>query len=104
LLLIKSFQDEGLRLSEIRTMLADTRDGLMDFSLSPRAMTIRADIGAADEQPVQYARAAWVRYHLLPGLEIQVDHEVEKKLRHRMPELIRFINSLMEEEDPDESR
>ena len=73
--LIKSFQEKGMRLSVIIGYLK------------------RGEVKEA-----KYLRDVWVKYEIIPGLEITVRRDIEEKEGKRIFEIVRIAKSIIKEE------
>jgi len=78
--LIRSLQEKGLGLAAIAGRLS-TPD---EFMALPQA---------GDGQ-----REAWTRFNILPGLELNVRHDIEEKHHRKLNEIVRIARLLIEEE------
>ncbi len=74
LLQIKSLQERGMRLDEIREYLSKVRP----------------------EKPADVGQV-WVRYEIAPGLEVNVRRDVDEAKRDRIDEIVRLAGQLMKE-------
>jgi len=72
LLRIKSLQDQGLKLVEIRQILVKGR-----------------------KEPHAYERDVWIRLPILPGIEIHVKKELEEEERNRVAKVIRIARNIL---------
>ncbi len=86
LLKIKSMQERGMSLAEIRRELSQGS-------------------GTGDEPPSEVLRSAWTRFELAPGLELQVSSELQLPSPSKLVELAdwcrRYFRHSQEEESDD---
>jgi DNA-binding transcriptional MerR regulator len=47
---------------------------------------------------LEYDRELWVRYPVIPGIEIHIQRHVEEREGRRIPEIIRMVKSLLKGE------
>jgi DNA-binding transcriptional MerR regulator len=74
LLYIKSMQERGLSLTAISEML-----------------------NAGENKSVSYSRDVWVRYEVIPGLEINVCRGLEEQENRKINEIVKIAKALFEE-------
>ena len=74
LLQIKSLQERGLGLTAIMNMLK-----------------------AGETEPISYYREVWVKYQVIPGLEIAVSRDLEQQENKKIVEIIKIARTLFEE-------
>ena len=73
---IKSFQDRGLTLAAI------------------------AELFQAEElEPAILSRDIWIRYSIMPGLEINIKRELEQSKQKAISEIIKISKALLEEDE-----
>ncbi len=102
LLLIKSLQQEGLSLTEIRYGLETDKTSQVEYSLKTGTVDFTTHTKDRKRQVVKYSRSAWTRYEIIPGLEINLNQEMEKRLRTRIPQIAGIIESILKEEAVDD--
>ena len=73
--LIKSYQEKGMSLSAIIGYLK-----------------------GGEVKEAKYLRDVWVKYEIIPGLEITVRRDIEEKEGKRIFELVRIARSIIKEE------
>ena len=76
---IKSFQEKGLNLATISGLLK--KEGI---------------------QPIEYKRDVWVKYEVVPGLEIDVRRDLEHKEAKNIGEIIKTAKALLKEKEENE--
>ncbi|MFC1947870.1 MerR family transcriptional regulator [Chloroflexota bacterium] len=73
---IKSFQDRGLTLAAIGELLQ-----------------------AEESEPAVSYRDIWIRYSIIPGLEINIKRELEQSKQKAISEIIKISKALLEEDE-----
>ncbi|MCX5809834.1 MAG: MerR family transcriptional regulator [Proteobacteria bacterium] len=85
LLQIKSLQEKGMGLNAIMGYLQGTKE---------------------DEEPrpedKHYQREVWVKYEIVPGIEVTIRRDIEEKEGKKVFELVRVAKSIMKEGKGDE--
>lgn len=76
LLEIKALQDRGLKLAAIQEVLK-----------------------RGEAPPPAAEREIWVRFPVIPGLEIHISREVEVKEQKKIREIVKIAKSILEEEE-----
>jgi DNA-binding transcriptional MerR regulator len=52
---------------------------------------------AGEPEPVSYPREVWVKYQVIPGLEISVRRDLEQQENKKITEIIKIARALFEE-------
>ena len=73
---IKSFQNRGLTLAAIGELLQDE-----------------------EFEPAVSSREIWIRYSIVPGLEINIKRELEQSKQKTISEIIKISKALLEEDE-----
>ncbi len=98
---IRALQDRGLRLRVIQQLL-DRRQGngaALAPQPAPAGTAAEAGPGAERRPAGPEDREVWVRYPILPGVELLVRRELEGQAGARLAETVRIARTILRRDD-----